>query len=102
MTSRTRQQNDCPAPAGSCSHPDICQSHGCAALQARARGGTTAPPDGRKTPYQLGYEAGVANRAAKNPWDGRTTSGREWKRGWERGVRNGNERSRKMTEGEPK
>lgn len=35
MTRRTRQQNDCPAPSGACSHPTICESHGCAALEVR-------------------------------------------------------------------
>lgn len=30
---RTRQRNECPSPPGSCSHPTICESHGCAALE---------------------------------------------------------------------
>jgi hypothetical protein len=32
---RTRAQNGCPTPR-QCSHPDICQSHGCAALEVQA------------------------------------------------------------------
>lgn len=35
MARRTKQLKDCPYPAGRCSHPDICQSHGCGALEAR-------------------------------------------------------------------
>lgn len=32
---RKRAQNGCPAPVGACSHPTICEIHGCAALEAR-------------------------------------------------------------------
>ena len=31
----TRALAVCPAKSGQCSHPDICASHGCAALEAR-------------------------------------------------------------------
>ena len=32
---RTRQLAICPAPHGACSHPEICQSHGCAVWESR-------------------------------------------------------------------
>lgn len=35
LSKRTRQRNECPAPNGACSHPEICESHGCAALEVR-------------------------------------------------------------------
>jgi len=33
----TKQLAVCPAKPGQCSHPDICASHGCAALESRSR-----------------------------------------------------------------
>ena len=35
-TRRRRAQNGCPTPS-QCSHPEICASHGCGALHAKAR-----------------------------------------------------------------
>lgn len=35
MARATQQRDECPAPPGACSHPDICASHGCAALEVR-------------------------------------------------------------------
>jgi len=93
MTRRgTKQLAVCPARSGQCSHPDICASHGCAAIEAQrnAERGLQAGRDAEAQKVALRLAALTGRLCAALEWcvehDGECLSDNPHQFGYARGL----------------